>query len=303
MTGGSPVEVPRIAVVIPTRDRPSMVEGAVRAVASQLSDVDELVVVDSASLRRTDVVSVAEAAGARVVRCDVPGVARARNAGLRATESPVVAFTDDDCRPSQDWLSVIRVAFRDHALGVMTGRVLSDAEGSAFGLSINLDDRRRRLSAIADLGVGQAGNMAVRRQAAEAVLGFDEAMGPGAWSRSGEDNDFLWRILRAGWNGLYEPRLVVTHLQWRSPRRALRSYFNYGTGAGTVAAKVRRIDPSVGRGLVGRRLWQLGLVLAGRNLLAGRKAGAAAAALNAAGTAYGAVRSWRVPVEGGHFRR
>ena len=55
----------------------------------------ELVVVDSAS-RGSAVREVASSAGAVVLRCEQPGLARARNAGVAGSTSPYIAFTEDD---------------------------------------------------------------------------------------------------------------------------------------------------------------------------------------------------------------
>src|SRR5438105_13909548 len=83
-----------VACVIASRDRPEHLAVALESVLQARRPGDEVVVVDSAS-RDDATLAVAEAAGVRCVRCELPGVARARNAGFSATTAPVVAFTDD----------------------------------------------------------------------------------------------------------------------------------------------------------------------------------------------------------------
>src|SRR5438067_1168599 len=70
----------------------------------------------------------AEDAGVPCVRCELPGVARARNAGFRATHAPIVAFTDDDCLVAPDWTGAVAGAFHaaDRDVAFVTGRVLPD---------------------------------------------------------------------------------------------------------------------------------------------------------------------------------
>jgi succinoglycan biosynthesis protein ExoM len=54
------------------------------------------------------------------------GIASARNAALEAAlslEPDFIAFTDDDCQPSEDWLCGMRDAQRRHNADVVSGRV------------------------------------------------------------------------------------------------------------------------------------------------------------------------------------
>src|SRR5262249_21590538 len=90
----------QIAVVIPTRNRGAQAAEAASAVLSDSTDF-ELVVVDQSTDDAT-----AEALRPlqgdprlRVIRSQLRGASNARNAGVAATSSPLVAFTDDDCRP------------------------------------------------------------------------------------------------------------------------------------------------------------------------------------------------------------
>src|SRR5271169_5422493 len=83
----------RACVVIPAHDSEATIGRAVRALAGH-----EVIVVDDGSRDATG--ARAAEAGARVVRLDERGgPARARNAGVRATEAPIVVFTDADCEP------------------------------------------------------------------------------------------------------------------------------------------------------------------------------------------------------------
>lgn len=113
----------------------------------------------------------------------------ARNRGLRAARSDVVAFTDDDTRPPRDWLETIHEAFRtDHSLVCLEGEVYGGARSY----------RPRRY-------VGC--NLAVRRDPALAVGGFRSAYA--AW---GEDIEFGWRMeARADGHCRYEPSMRMCH--------------------------------------------------------------------------------------------
>jgi glycosyltransferase involved in cell wall biosynthesis len=92
--------MPAVAVVIPVRDRATMVVEAIASVAAQTARDFALVVVDDGST--DDSTAAAEAAldglpaGSRVLRRSAAGVAAARNAGAAAIDSAWIAFLDSD---------------------------------------------------------------------------------------------------------------------------------------------------------------------------------------------------------------
>lgn len=94
--------LPLVSVVIPTRHRAHMVEGAVRSVLDQTHPRIEVWVVDDASNDATpEVLAALAAEHERVhrVRLDeAAGAAGARNVGIARSQGEVVAFLDDDSR-------------------------------------------------------------------------------------------------------------------------------------------------------------------------------------------------------------
>src|SRR5438270_13297744 len=163
-----------LAIVVCSRDRPQLLAVALRAVAGQ--QADEVLVVDSAS--RTDATAaVAAAAGVRSIRVDQAGLARARNAGLRATTADIVAFTEDDCEPAPGWAAAVRAAFDDRTAFVL-GRVL--AIGGDEQPVVQLETSPRLFSAGSDvMRMGHGANFAVARPAWAELGGFDELLGVG----------------------------------------------------------------------------------------------------------------------------
>lgn len=285
-----------------TRDRPAFLEAVLDAVVPHLRACDEMVVVDSAS-KDPAVRRVAEQAGVRVVRCDEPGVSRARNAGVAATTAPVVAMTDDDCLPDRGWTAAIEAAFDGNDVGFVTGRVVPDRQVGEL-LSVVDDDEPKRFDAMSDPAtVGHGANMAWRRVAFESIGGFDEALGPGARLRYAEEHDAFWRALRAGWTGRYDPAARVVHRQWRGRREFLRIKYGYGFGSGAFASKIARLDGGEGRRLVTDAVWHKGVAQAWRDLRAGYEAGAAAGVAKAAGAVVGLVYGLATPIDGAHFTR
>ena len=50
-----------------------------------------------------------------------PGLGRARNRGWRAAAGELVAFTDDECYPSEDYLDRVAACFEEPSLGFVEG--------------------------------------------------------------------------------------------------------------------------------------------------------------------------------------
>ncbi|MGH2728125.1 MAG: glycosyltransferase [Actinomycetota bacterium] len=289
-----------VSVVIPTRDRPALLAAALEALIRAVRPDDEVVVVDSAS-RDPAVRRVAAAHGVKIVRLEQAGTSRARNAGVASTTGALVAFLDDDCLVSPSWIEQIERAFEDPDSGFVTGRVVADREAKS-PVSIVKGSERRVFDPEGDFSrMGGGVNMSLRRDALQVIGGFDEGMGPATQLRAAEDHDVIWRLLRAGWAGIYEPSIVVTHQQWRTTRQAIQREYAYGVGAGALAVKMIRSGDPRGWATLRARFWGDGLAMSGRNLVRGYESGAAGAALKAAGVMVGAVRASRIQLVDGRF--
>jgi glycosyltransferase involved in cell wall biosynthesis len=119
--------VQRISVVIPTRDRPLLLERAVASVLAQVGVDVEVVVVDDGSAVPVELRGDARV---RIVRRGHPdGPATARNAGLAEVSEPWVAFLDDDdlWAPDKLALQLQALVAAPDAGWVATGATLADA--------------------------------------------------------------------------------------------------------------------------------------------------------------------------------
>jgi GT2 family glycosyltransferase len=295
--------VPNVAVVIASRDRGELLKQALASLPDALRPGDQALVVDSCS-RTAAVRRAAEDAGVRVVRAGRPGLAHARNLGVAETSAPVLAFTDDDCLLHPGWTASILAAFNDPGVGFVTGAVHPD-RSTPRTISVTLDAEPARYRSSTTRGSsadtlrsvrGHGANMAWRRAVLAGIGGFDEALGAGGRFRSAEDTDAFWRALRAGWEGRYEPALVVTHQQWRGHAGYLTTRFGYGYGAGGLAAKQARLGDLRWRAAVGWAIWHQGARQAWKDLRDGYQTGAAGGLAQAAGAAVGVARGARYPL-------
>ena len=171
------------------------------------------------------------------------GVSRARNAAVALAGGSIIAFTDDDCEVSPDWLTNLVRPFRTFdEVGVIFGELRSGPHDPRKGFIPTYPVTSVRLisSPFAKWREGGVGaNMAFRRTALEAAGLFDELLGPGAPLASCEEGDMAYRILRSGYALLNVSDAHVTHhgfRDWAEGATMMRK-----TGQGVAAAYFKHL--------------------------------------------------------------
>lgn len=116
------LRVPEVSVVVPTLDRPDSLARALSSLANQRLPRDvavEIIVVDNSREGSAEQIVAAFSADSLPVvfaREPVPGVATARNAGVKLARGRWVAFLDDDEEAAPDWIAnLIEIADRSGA--------------------------------------------------------------------------------------------------------------------------------------------------------------------------------------------
>lgn len=95
----------RVSVVVPTYMRPQSLARCLDALERQVRPADEILAVVRVEDAPSQEVVRARALPVRLVLVERPGVVAAMNAGIDASDGDVVALTDDDAAPHEDWLA------------------------------------------------------------------------------------------------------------------------------------------------------------------------------------------------------
>lgn len=216
-----------VSLVICTRDRPDRLRRCLESVAALTFQPAEIIIVDNGVRREETRRATEQFEKVRYIVEPIPGLSRARNAGVRAASSPLVAFTDDDIVLGRDWLFHLLNALRDPRVAAASGLVfpaeLRTEAQVAFehrfgGFHQGYEPRSYGPEFLRRAGhkaapvwrICAGGNMIVRRAAFDSVGLFDESLGAGAAGCS-EDSEFWYRILANGGTCGYAPAAVVHH--------------------------------------------------------------------------------------------
>ncbi|MER5550123.1 glycosyltransferase family 2 protein [Streptomyces sp. NPDC002793] len=256
-------EAPRATVVVATRERPTQLARALDSLLAQDHPDHEIVVVDNAPVTGATRELVTSAYAGRGVRYEVepvPGLAAAHNRGILVAEAEVVAFTDDDVIADPQWLGALTRPFgEDPRTACVTGlilparlstpaQVLLESHGGfAKGFSARLYDPAHPpadepLFPFTAGRFGSGANMAFRREALNAVGGFDPATGTGTPAKGGDDLYAFVRLLAEGYPLHYTPDAVVWHHHRERWEDLCGQAYGYGAGltACLTALLVRR---------------------------------------------------------------
>lgn len=279
---------PPLSIVIATRDRPEHLARCLDRLRPELGPDDEVVVVDSASVGDRPA-AVARAAGATVVRADLPGTSRARNLGWRLARHDLVAFTDDDVAVDTGWPEAMARALTAGDEQWITGWIGVERFGGGareFNPTM-LESEPARLDGDYRGPMGASANFGAHRSALVAVGGFDERFGPGCWTAAAEDVELYDRLILAGLPGRYDPDVRVFHEQWRTRRDATTLHWRYGKGMGARLARLARKDPRRAARIGYDVVWSQGLHAVGRCLRVRYEFGALLALLRVSGNVVG----------------
>lgn len=198
----------RVSVVVPSHDRRVRLRWLLNALEEQALPPEDFEVVVVHTYPEDEAADLARGWPYPLrligVTAAEAGPARQRNRGWRAAAAPLVAFTDDDCRPEPGWLAALvdRAAEAPGAIvqGLTTADLLDSAAfaGPHWRVVAELDPPGPWV---------QTANVLYPRAALERLGGFDEAF-PGP---AGEDSDLALRAQEAGVPLVGAPGAVVLH--------------------------------------------------------------------------------------------
>ncbi len=278
------MSAPSISVVVASHERPLRLLWLLNALEEQTLERERFEVVvchDSRGERSARILAAHPLSAAGVLSAialppgrNPPGAQR--NVAWRRARAPLIAFTDDDCRPPPDWLERGLAAAQAHPGAIVQGTTRPDPDELGL-LHACAHPHTQDIDPPVDWV--QTCNVVYPRAALERAGGFDEGF------EGGEDTDLAWRVRAAGAPLVGAPEVLTYHaVEPRSLRGAVRASWRWRH----LPAVVARHPQMRGNASIGQVFWKprhARLVLAAAGLAAAvglgrrRGGGALAAAL------------------------
>ncbi|RDI76260.1 putative glycosyltransferase [Gaiella occulta] len=218
-------------VVIPSWNGADLLADCLAALWRQTLPPGEVIVIDNGSTDGTAAMLAEAFPEVRLVGLDRNrGFAAAVNAGIRASDTPLIALLNNDAVAEPGWLAALVEAADGERVGMVASKIVDAADPGrieGIGLEVDPEGNPRQIGRGEPDGPGFvrcrevfgpiAAAALYRRQLLDEVGLFDED-----FFAYLEDVDLAWRARRAGWRCLYAPGAVVAHRRGSTGRRIPR---------------------------------------------------------------------------------
>jgi GT2 family glycosyltransferase len=244
--------VTRFSLVIPTHQRRESVLRGVRALERQVErDFEAIVVVDGSTDGTAEALrDLSVSFPIEVLEQENMGAGQARNTGAAVASGELLLTLDDDMEPDPAMLSEHDRSHREGAdvvLGDMPIHPDSPRNMLSWGVGEWARTRRERLSSPgAEIGLGDllTGQLSLSRAAYDRVGGFDASFTREGMF-GGEDIDFGYRLIEAGYSIVFNPAAISYQYYDVDPAR----YLERTREAGRARHELIRKHPELGEGL------------------------------------------------------
>lgn len=193
-----------ISVVIATYNRVNLLTRLLDELINQTIDKEEyeIIVIDDGSTDETSKVMmeyINKYNNIKYIKQNNKGPARARNKGIQMAKGDIVAFTDDDCIPDDNWLEIVKLKFAEN-------NALIGLEGRTYTIKDKITPLTHQVTNINGGHSYPACNIAYLAEFLKKEGGFCEEFP----HPHNEDVELAWRMLKYG-QILFCKEMVVCH--------------------------------------------------------------------------------------------
>ena len=221
------------SVVLPTYNRRDALIRCLRSIDASAFDHTrfEVIVVNDGGSAVDDVAHLPDLATLRVRIASQQnrGPAAARNLGATLSRGRYLAFIDDDCIASKDWLAKLEEAVARFPRRMIGGKTVNLLRDNAFSQAsqclVDYVYKYYNDSEVDRTRFFASNNLAVDARMFAESGGFDESF------RSAEDRDFCRAWKARGWDFHYAPDVIIQHAHHLTLASLQKQHFGYGRGA------------------------------------------------------------------------
>ncbi len=220
------IEMLTVSVVVPVYNGGETIGPAIEHLLRQSLVPKEIIVVDDGSTDQTASILRSFGNQINVLSKTNGGPASARNEGVRVASGSLIAFTDSDCFPDEDWLQELVKGFHSLEIDGIGGTVRSAVTG-LLGDYVDLHGwMNPQHGSDGRILCLVTANACVRRDVLLRANLFDERFRkPG-----GEDTELSVRLRCMGCKFAFVETAVVRHRHKRTIRDYLKTIANHGEG-------------------------------------------------------------------------
>jgi len=229
--------MPIISIVIPTFNRGDLIIQTVSSILKNSFKNFEIIIVEqgkNSTLKKGTYLL--KNKNIKYFCIDKPNASKAKNYGIRRSKGKYIAFTDDDCIVSTNWLKNIISTFEKN-------KNIDAIFGSVYEHKPNLHEKQICPSVFKvnkskiitkptyhkkSLGFGN--NFIIKKSILDKYGGFSEWLGPGSMSYAAEDAEIAIRLLMNNKIIYYNKNVRIEHNRWLTPNEMGRQMFYYNCG-------------------------------------------------------------------------
>lgn len=165
-----------------------------------------------------------------------PGLSKARNFGMQYVSGDIMCFPDDDCEYFSDTLKVVNDSFSTLSSDILIGSSVT-RELNPSGVKFAKDKLLLTKNDIVKYAISYTVFLKLTKNSN--LIRFDENLGVGSGTEygSGEETDFLIRLIGQGCEPVYIKSLQVYHPEKKNMHQNFNRALSYGKGLGYVFNK------------------------------------------------------------------
>lgn len=226
-----------ITVVISTRNRPFQLKDCLNSILKSSYKEYEILIADQSTDNKTKkVVESLRSKKIHLIHMDKKGKSVGLNLLIEKAKTEILAFTDDDCIVSKNWLKETYLSYKRYPniAGVFGNTLPYRKKDHTDEICPALFEvKKSDLHVFENLNyykVGIGNNMSIKRSVFMKIGLFKEWLGPGSIGKNGEENDIVFRILKNNLVLATNPKSIVFHNKWLSKReeRILQTHYSLG---------------------------------------------------------------------------
>ncbi|MDD5262477.1 MAG: glycosyltransferase [Methylacidiphilales bacterium] len=224
-------DAPKVSVVVCTYNGGKTLRGCLETLGNLKYPDYEVVVVDDGSRDDTQEI-LADFPWVSNIRQGNLGLSVARNNGMKSGTGSVIAYTDSDCMPDEDWLYHLVQTLIRSQFAAVGGPNISPPAVNWIQAAVAAAPGAPSHVLLSDTEAEHVPgcNMAYHRWALEMIDGFDPV-----YRKAGDDVDLCWRLMARGHKVAFSPAAVV----WHHRRFTVNAYFGQQKGYGEAEALLR----------------------------------------------------------------